>query len=894
MRGKNIVKSHRERSEAIQIMDFRVVVAFLITMTTLLFSTSVYAACGTPVGNEGDIIYNSTEKILQYCDGNDVWQRMNQVAGSGSGGCTNPTRNEGEFVYNNDYNVLQVCAGNAWKAAGPVSSYADYTSIDGGRDHTCAIKRSGAIWCWGDDAEGQLGDSVAVSDSQVPVAIAENGPWKNISSGLLHTCAVKVDGTLWCWGYGPQGRLGDGATTDNTTPNQISEAGPWKMVSAGDTHTCAIKTDGTAWCWGTGTNNRLGDGDATSHSENDPVQVIDAGPWLTLSAGDAHTCGIKTDGTAYCWGLSSSNQLGCGGSCVSTDINAVSGGGTWTSIAAGDTHSCGVKSDGEIYCWGSDANGQLGNNAGGNQTSPGIISESGPWDLVATDGDAFHTCGIKSSGNIWCWGLGNNGRLGYGGGTSQTAQEVTEAGPWNDINLGSNHSCGIKADGTAWCWGRGNFGQIGNNDTADEDPPVEISGAGPWDYTGIIRCPDWENTTETYEPVDFSIAGGVNLNVGRTLAKQGDILAAGGEFGPTNGTVVLYDVSDPANPSELSEFDPSVGTARHGIDVAIDGGYMVSSDPRQGSNSGRVFLVDISNPATPVEKAIIEASDKTYNDHYGTSVALQGQYLYVAAPWADNGGTENTGAVYIYDISDADNPEEVSIIAPTVNYRDMGRGLDVQNHILAVTGNSRLWMYNISDPASPVLYFQSSTLHTSVKSVDIEGNLLAITEPDANSGKGEAHIYDISNPSSPVLRGTIQASDGVGGDNLGDQVRSVSIYGDYLAIGAWEHDNGAGASSGKAYLFDISDPTNPVELEIFVAADTAAGDRFGHSVVLDRNVLYVGAPGQEVVYAGRGGFYTYRTCMCSSPPEGHGRIIYNNTEDKMQYCNGTDWIGMGK
>lgn len=87
------------------------------TMMVLAHSAA-YAACATPAGNAGEIVYSSSQKFFQYCDGSD-WKKMNQGAGSGSGGCANPTGDEGALIYNQDSCVFQGCAGNVWRAIGP-------------------------------------------------------------------------------------------------------------------------------------------------------------------------------------------------------------------------------------------------------------------------------------------------------------------------------------------------------------------------------------------------------------------------------------------------------------------------------------------------------------------------------------------------------------------------------------------------------------------------------------------------------------------------------------------------------------------------------------------------------------------------------------------------------
>ncbi|MDF2696387.1 MAG: putative family exoprotein [Labilithrix sp.] len=137
-----------------------------------------------------------------------------------------------------------------------------------------------------------------------------------LDTGNLHTCGVRPNGTVACWGSS-----GYGQTT--------APAGTFTSVSAGTNHTCGVKTDGTVACWGSN-----GYGEATAP----------AGTFTSVSAGSAHTCGVKTDGTVACWG---SNGYG----------EATAPVGTFTSVSAGGVHTCGVKTDGMVACWG---DGNLG------------------------------------------------------------------------------------------------------------------------------------------------------------------------------------------------------------------------------------------------------------------------------------------------------------------------------------------------------------------------------------------------------------------------------------------------------------------------------------------------------------------------------------------------------
>lgn len=182
-------------------------------------ATPAHAVCSTPSGTAGQVIYNSTGKIFQYCNDND-WVRMSILPGSGSGGCLpsiiHPLSPEGTIIYNKDARTLQGCAGNQWlpmgqPATGPTQQ--SWTSVSAGNADltcaikaTCAVKTNGSLWCWGSNSSGRLGlGRFATSGGLTGISIPQQETslaldWTTVEAGWQHTCAMKTNGTLWCWG----------------------------------------------------------------------------------------------------------------------------------------------------------------------------------------------------------------------------------------------------------------------------------------------------------------------------------------------------------------------------------------------------------------------------------------------------------------------------------------------------------------------------------------------------------------------------------------------------------------------------------------------------------------------------------------------------------------------
>jgi alpha-tubulin suppressor-like RCC1 family protein len=351
-----------------------------------------------------------------------------------------------------------------------------YTGVTAGYAGTCATRTGNTLWCWGNNAYGQLG--IGNTTQQTSPAQVAGTTWASASTGggsidvLIHTCATRTDGTLWCWGNNQYGQLGLGTTTQQNSPVQVGALTTWSSVSAGGAHTCAIR-GGMVWCWGKGAWGRLGQGTVRQTSTATQVGAVSA--WATASSGTGHTCATRTDGTLWCWGDNASGQLGLSSitnQYAPTQVGVVT---TWLSVSTGSFHTCATRTNGTLWCWGNNAYGQLGLNSTISQAAPVQVGALTTWRKVAAGQN--HTCATKADNSLWCWGNNQYGQIGNGGVVSPQKLPVQVAGTtWNGVS-GGNSTCATKTDGTLWCWGLNVDGRLGIGNTTSQSSPVQVGAA---------------------------------------------------------------------------------------------------------------------------------------------------------------------------------------------------------------------------------------------------------------------------------------------------------------------------------------------------------------------------------------------------------------------------------
>ncbi len=333
-------------------------------------------------------------------------------------------------------------------------------SLAAGGTHSCAVL-DGTLYCWGRNVEGQLGDPSA---GDIPLAIGEATNWRQVTTGMLYSCAINASDELWCWGHNYTYQLGNGNTTQQPAPVKIGEA-VWAQVAAGESysaHTCAVRTDGTLWCWGSDASGKTGTGSGTSVQT--PAQVGSADDWASVAAGENHSCALKTgdeSGAAlYCWGANDYLQLGVADASnipVQIGVDA-----DWVQISTGGNHTCGLRAAGELYCWGDNRDGQTGTGLGDTVDGPTRVGSSSDWMRV--EAGYNQTCAVNAARELFCWGKNDYGQLGIEGTSPETTPaKVGSATDWRAVSIGSSAAVGARGvDADLYGWGNNNNGQVGD------------------------------------------------------------------------------------------------------------------------------------------------------------------------------------------------------------------------------------------------------------------------------------------------------------------------------------------------------------------------------------------------------------------------------------------------
>lgn len=385
-------------------------------------------------------------------------------------------------------------------------------AVAAGTVHACAVSNDGVLWCWGDNSEGQLGDGTTETRT-TPVRVAGLGTdVAQVALSYLSTCALMRDGALWCWGNNKNGQLGNDTWTGSHTPKAVKSLEGRVVQLVADGSVCARTSEGRVWCWGYLPDN------STIMLLNRPQEIVGLSDATDIAVGWSHRCALRSDGTVWCWGSNSKGQLGNGSRKGGPALVQVNGlpparrvfaaadgscalmmdGSLWcwgdvndsltptlmghlpdtAEVALGSEHACARRHDGTVWCWGGNQYGQLGDGTLLPKPSPSLVREVREARHIAVGG-AF-ACAVDGEDELHCWGSNDWGTLGIGRLPVQTVPKPVASLSARVAQLSASDQsfCARGVDGAVSCWGNSFYTELGYGPQSVTARPAPLTSLG--------------------------------------------------------------------------------------------------------------------------------------------------------------------------------------------------------------------------------------------------------------------------------------------------------------------------------------------------------------------------------------------------------------------------------
>jgi alpha-tubulin suppressor-like RCC1 family protein len=385
--------------------------------------------------------------------------------------------------------------------AGTVHLVADLAGVFAETEPACTAD---CVLAWGDNASRKLGTGETVFDSGTPTQVAGLSGAKAVDGGGYENgYALMADGTVRAWGNNDSGQLGNGWTSGGTgggsaVPVPVLGLSNVTAIAAGGASAYALRADGTVWAWGSGSLGLLGNGRTDDSSL--PVQVSGLTGVVSIANTGSAGYAARRDGTVWAWGYNGAGALGAGTTAdhAETPIQVTGLSGV-TEVAGGGNGAYALDGDGNVWAWGNNAEGQLGTDSTVTQsTTPAKVS--GLTRVTAIAGGQYNGYAVRSDGTVWAWGAGSDGANGNNADCGTTdfpcaarkPVQVSDLSDATDVASFSYGGYALRANGSIAAWGFNGSQSLANESVYWESlvpvPAVGVDGAtaiGGGEYSGF-------------------------------------------------------------------------------------------------------------------------------------------------------------------------------------------------------------------------------------------------------------------------------------------------------------------------------------------------------------------------------------------------------------------------
>ena len=355
----------------------------------------------------------------------------------------------------------EACANTAEPGGQGCCAVSGSVLVTAGGKHTCAVNAMGALYCWGNNEQGQLGIGTKgfMAGKPKPALVSLTGV-VGIAAGNEHTCAWTRTRELFCWGSNQYGQLA-GTDAERTVPTRVALADVVEAI-AGLGHTCARTLSGDVYCWGYGAFGSLGTGSTNNEAAPKKVALADV---TALTGKYLITCARTRGAGVYCWGDNRFGQLGVGDTTPTQlprrlAFDGLPSGDEIMEVAPGYQHVCARSKTGVLYCWGSNRAGQL--SRGNSDATPATKPARHPISGVTSIANGFeHGLAVDIRNTAFAWGANDDGQLGNT--TTETVNLAEAIYPVfaKTVIAGDRHSCLIDTRDRILCWGDDSEGATG-------------------------------------------------------------------------------------------------------------------------------------------------------------------------------------------------------------------------------------------------------------------------------------------------------------------------------------------------------------------------------------------------------------------------------------------------